>query len=105
MPSRPRVVGPFGKFTQLPLPAAVLVWQVVRIFGQMPRYTLKQYSRPNYPRNTVGRMAHEWSFEAADLNSEIGVALTDILTDFHPPADFAVMRDDAGQIVWEDVRA
>ena len=77
----------------------------VNEFWQMVRYTLKQYNRPNYPQSTVGRMTNEWSFEAVDLNSAVKVALTDLLKDFQPPADFAVLRDDAGQIVWEDVRA
>ena len=71
----------------------------------MSVYTLKQYNRPSYPGRTVGVLTYEWSFEATDLNAAVKAAKEEYLEGFQPPNDFAVMLDENGKVVWEDVRA
>jgi hypothetical protein len=71
----------------------------------MPSYVLKQYNRPNYPTRSVGVMVHDWSFEAPDLEAAIKLAKDNLLTDYHPPEDFAVLWDDTGERVWDEVRS
>jgi hypothetical protein len=42
-------------------------------------------------------MVCDWSFEAPDMEAAIKLAKDNLLTDYHPPEDIAVLWDDAGK--------
>jgi hypothetical protein len=68
----------------------------------MAKFILTQFRRFN--RNlTVGTRIYDWAIDADTLTDAIRIARSELLTDYQPPADFAVLRDDSGKMVWDEV--
>jgi hypothetical protein len=65
----------------------------------MARYTLKRYNR-NVPVVSAGKLVTEWSIGATTIDEAISIA-HDLLHDFNPPEDFAILSNERGETVWE----
>ena len=69
----------------------------------MARYLLKHYVRDN-PNSSVGKLESEWAILAQADSAAIQLAEVQLSAiGFQLPADFAILWDATGKVVWERV--
>jgi len=69
----------------------------------MATFLLKKFTRRN-PNSSAGELVEEWSLQAGSNVTAVRVARERLeAVGFHPPDDFAILRDETGKKIWDYV--